>query len=78
VFDGVRERVVIGQERDGRWSMGYFRAGQDLDIESAQACIREPDIRTREGILRETKRFMIGHGQCLMSNLIQSAEQRCQ
>jgi hypothetical protein len=55
VFDGIRERVVIGQDpRDGQWVMAYCRAGQD--VSDPQACIRE-NIRTRAEIVQRTVTF---------------------
>ena len=66
-FLGVTERIIIGQEQDGRWLMVYLRTN------GAEQATGHAD--TREEILRFTKRFMIAHGgQGLIYNLIQSSE----
>lgn len=70
-FRSTTERIVIGQERrSGKWVMRYLCA---KGYEGAVIT----DGASREEILRQTKRFLIGHGQGLMSNLIEAWAQRC-
>jgi hypothetical protein len=76
-FRGTTERIVIGHDPEtDLWVMQYLRPGQEnsSDIYDAQAVITEG--QSREDILKRTKRFMVGHGQGLMSNLIQSWDHR--
>ena len=67
IFQGVTERVIIGQEENGQWSMYYLHANGSLGAE-----IRGGG--SREQILAVAKDFMMGHGRALIENLIQSSE----
>jgi hypothetical protein len=67
IFMGVVERVIIGQEENGQWSMYYLRVDGGV-----QAFIDQAE--SREDILRQTMHFMDGHGRVLITNLIQSSE----
>jgi hypothetical protein len=49
-----------------RWHSHYKRTGEGV--------IAHGEASTRAELLREMKSFMIGHGSCLMSNLIEDAE----
>jgi hypothetical protein len=63
------EVVVLRQEPDGTWKMTYCRVnGHEQAFTSG--------LKSRAAAIRAVKRFMIGHGQCLIENLIQSAEAR--
>lgn len=67
IFEGVVNRVIIGQEPDGTWSMYYLSADG-----GTVATIRA--IRSREEILRQTKESMRGHGRQVIENLIDDSE----
>jgi hypothetical protein len=67
-FFGVTEKIVLRQEAPDRWDWNYCR------VNGYPQC--HGDAKSRRKALRQIKRFMIGHGQVIMSNLSQSAEER--
>ena len=71
-FRDITEKVVIGHNpKTDTWTMRYLRPGQTWDC--AQATL--DDVESREEIIKRAKRFMIGHGKCLVQNVIQSWEE---
>lgn len=67
IFEGVINRVIIGQEENGEWKMFYLGANGAVNAQLSEG-------RSREHILAKTKECMIGHGKALIENLIEDSE----
>ena len=66
IFEGVVNRIVIGQGENGEWEM-YYLSANGYDIAHGQA-------RSREEIIEGVKEWMRGHGKQIIENLIDDSE----